>query len=238
MLLLAAAMLLAQDPEGFVEIADDRPQLQSRASWPNRIDAIAPLAAHLRDDFAGRRAGAMRPAWRSEAHARSRNYPFVAHVLSIDWQVQGMTPQLVSLSADTSVTQGGGHSTDRHDVLLWDQARRRRVAIGPMLDWSGVRARFCAAYPDALTDHNPPPEGDARWTCPSTETLSLAPADTDGNGRFDTFRFLIAPASYFEANGFTVDVPVEAADLARLPDDYRPAFEVAGERRRQEPPQE
>lgn len=231
MLLLIAAVLSAQDPEGFVELAEDRPQLQSRASWPNRIDGIAPLAAHLRADMAARRAAAMRLARRSEADARRRDYPFVAHVLSIDWRVQGMTPQLISLSADTSVTQGGGHSTDDHDVLLWDQARRRPVAIGPMLDWPGLLARFCAAYPEALTDHNPSPEGDARWTCPRAESLPLAPADIDGNGRFDTFRFLIGPASYFEAHGFTVDVAVETGDLARLPNDYRPAFEVPGERR-------
>ena len=100
-----------------------------------------------------------------------------------------------------------------------------------MIDRASVGVRFCAAYPDALTGHYPSPEGDPRGACPRVQTLSLAPADTDGNGRFDTLRFLIGPASYFEANGFTVDVAIEPSDLVRLPDGYRPAFEVAGERR-------
>lgn len=231
MIVVAALALIAQDPEGFVELAENGPQLHSRAAWPNRIEAIAPLAAHLRRDLQTRRAALLPAARRQQADARRRRYPFVPHVLSIDWQVQGLTPQLVSLSADTGVTQGGGHSTDDHDVLLWDQARNRAVAIDEMIDRASVGVRFCAAYPDALTGHYPPPEGDPRWTCPRVQALSLAPADTDGNGRFDTLRFLIGPASYFEANGFTVDVAIEPSDLVRLPDGYRPAFEVAGERR-------
>ena len=231
LLWLIAGSLVAQDPEGFVELGEDGPQLQWRAGWPNRIEAVAPLAAHLRQDLQTRRAALLPAARRQQADARRRRYPFVPHILSIDWQVQGLTPQLVSLSADTSVTQGGGHSTDDHDVLLWDQARNRAVSIGMLFDWPAVGERFCAAYPDALITHNPPPEGDARWTCPAVQAVPLAPADTDGNGRFDTLRFFLAPASYFEANGFTVDVRVEPADVARLPDGYRPAFEVAGERR-------
>lgn len=231
MILLLAAALIAQDPEGFVEIAEDRPQLMSRASWPNRLEAVAPLAAHLRRDIGARRAEAMRAARRAETDARRRRYPFVPHVLSLDWQIQGSTPQLISLSADTGLTQGGGHSTDDHDVLLWDQLRNRPVAVAQLLDMSALAGRFCAAYPEALTAHNPPPEGDARWTCPRLDALPIAPADTDGNGRFETLRILIGPASYFEAHCFSVDVPIEPSDIARLPDDYRPAFEVPGERR-------
>jgi len=237
MILIAALMMIAQDPEGFVELSEDGPQLHWRAGWPNRIEAIAPLSAHLRRDVRTRRAALLRAARRQQADARRRRYPFVPHVLGIDWRVQGLTAQLLSLSADTSVTQGGGHSTDDHDVLLWDQTRNRPVRIGTMVGWIDLGRRFCAAYPDALIDHNPPPEGDGRWNCPRVQGLSLAPADGDGNGRFDTLRFLIGPASYFEAHGFTVDVAIEPADLARLPDRFRPAFEVAGERRNDLPQQ-
>jgi hypothetical protein len=57
----------------------------------------------------------------------------------------------------------------------------------------------------------------------------IAPADDDGNGRFE---MLLPPAVAGPCveGDYVVDIPFAPEDLTRVPDGYRPAFEAAGER--------
>lgn len=211
--MLLAAAALGQD----VTVERDHAELALGASWPAAADAIAPLRAALRDDMESRGRPALAAARRQQAQARRERFPFVRHALRIDWRIEGDTAQLVSLSALTSAAQGGGHSSDDYDALLWDRQRHRPVAFNAMLDMPALAPRFCAAH--ATLDR---PEEE---TCPTLGGRRVVPADTDGNGRFDTLRVYVA-VNYFEAEGYPVDIRVEPADIARLPDGYRPAFEA------------
>jgi hypothetical protein len=215
--LLAAIALQAAD----VAVAEESPQLAMSASWPADAAAIAPLDAALRADLRRRGRDATAFARRIEGQVRRERFPFVQHALVIQWRIEGSTPQLISLSALVSATQGGGHSSDTYDALLWDRLADRPVAIGTMLDMPALEPRFCAAHASA---GRPNEEG-----CPTLAGRTIAPADSDGNGRFDAWRVLVA-VNYFEAEGYSVDIPIEPDDIARLPAGDRPAFEVPGER--------
>ena len=234
MILAVALLTMVQAPDTpRVEFAEESPLLELNVSWPARADAISPLrAALIRDkDRRKRQWSNAARAFRRQAHAES--FPFSRHVFSVEWQVEGITPQLVSLSAITNAYTGGGHGRQGYDILLWDQLRNRTVALAPLLEFEALAPRFCAIYPNALRNHlgeGTMPEDDERWNCPTVTGRPVAQADTDGNGRFDTLRFFMA-VNYFDAEGYSVDVPVVAADIARLPDGYRPAFEIPGERR-------
>ena len=224
--LLAVAVQAAD-----VTVEQESPQLAVTASWPARAAAVPALDRALRADLRARSREAMAAARGAESQARRERFPFVRHALRIEWRIEGSTAQLISLSALTSASQGGGHSRDDHDTLLWDRLADRPVA--PLIERAALVTRFCAAYPAALDAHLGDaalPAGDPRRTCPTLGGRPIAPADRDGNGRFDAWRVLMA-VNYFEAEGYPVDVAVEPGDIARLPDGYRPAFEVTGERR-------
>jgi hypothetical protein len=210
-----------------VTLAEENPQLVLSVSWPAAADAIAPLSAHLRRDARARGRRATAVGRQAEAQARRGRYPFAQHSLTITWQVEGSTPQLFSLSAVTSAYTGGGHGSDDFDALLWDRSTDRPV--DPYRLFPSLGTRFCAAYPEALAAHGGAPSANQEQ-CPGLERRPLSPADRDGNGRFETLRAFVA-TGYFDAEGFSVDIPVEPTDIAGLSDHYRPAFEVLGERR-------
>ena len=220
MIALALLALAAQPAD--VTVEEETPQLALTASWPADAAAIAPLDAALRADLRSRSREAIAEARAAASQARRERFPFVQHNLRIEWRIEGSTPQLISLSALTSATQGGGHSSDGYEALLWDRLTNRPVALTALLDMPALVPRFCAVH---ATVDRPSPE-----PCPTLGGRAIAPADTDGNGRFETLRVLI-PVNYFEADGYPVDIPLAWEDFIRLPVSYQPAFEVSGERR-------
>jgi hypothetical protein len=67
--------------------------------------------------------------------------------------------------------------------------------------------------------------------CPRLAEETVAPADEDGNGRFETLR-VVLPAEragpYIEGD-YVIDIAFTPADLAPVPARYRSAFEAARE---------
>lgn len=227
--MIALVLALAATQAADVTLSEESAVLALQASWPARAAAETPLDAALRRDMQRRGAAATAVARRAEGAARRGGYPFAQHSLTLTWRTEGSTPQLFSLSAVASAYTGGGHGSDGFEALLWDRLRNRAIDPYRLFDGASLGRRFCAGYPDARAAHGGAPSASAE-DCPGMQRRPLAPADTDGNGRFDVLRAFVA-TGYFDAEGFWVDIPVEPEDIDRLPDGYRPAFEVAGERR-------
>lgn len=219
-------------PDVSIQQVQEDDLFQLHYSWPPAIISMPLLRAELGREMERQRIRGTRFARGARAQARREDFPFSPHTLSVIWRLEGRTPQLVSLSAETGAWRGGGHSEDGYDSMLWDATRNRRIDAHALFRSTAITRRFCAAYPNALNNHlgtGALAQDDPRWNCPALGRRPLAPADTDGNGRFDTLRVFMA-VNYFEAEGYSVDVPIEPSDIARIPAELRPAFEVAGER--------
>ncbi len=227
-MIVLLALLAAAPPPADFERLEENGMLAFRYAWPAAVEAEPALKAAMRTRMASERARAAAFASQMRGIARRGRFPFNRHALDTSWRVEGRTARLISLSAEIAAYTGGGHGDDRFAVLLWDLAGARPAHLSAFSDPAALRAlapRFCAAYAAAAQGES------GRRACPALADRPAAPADSDGNGRFDTLRIFVA-TGYFDAGGLIVDVPFEPDDLARLSDGYRPAFEVPGERPR------
>jgi hypothetical protein len=232
MLLALAAALIAAAPPGDFEQREENALLAFSYSWPATVARIPALARHLRARMNGERAQAAINARAQQATARRGHYSFDPHSFDSAWQVEGRSQGLISLAAVTASFTGGGHAENGYAVLLWDLRAARPIQAWALFDAAAVRRltpRFCAARLAARAAHlgeAPPanPEADDAWACPLLGEQLAAPADADGNGRFERLRMFVATGN-FDVEGYTIDLPLSAADLAAIPAAYRASFE-------------
>jgi hypothetical protein len=230
---LAAALQPAPDPQTHEEDS----ALAFDYGWPAAADDVPGLQALLRADMEAQRADARRYVAESQANARENGVDFIPHYFEKFWQTAGATPRLLSLTASESASTGGAHGNQSFDALLWDLASDRRVAAAQLLGergLQGMRERYCRALDAERSERRDEPvparSEDQFWECPPLAEQAIAPADGDGNGRFDRLEVLLAPyvAGPYAEGAYSVEVPFEARDLARVDARFRPAFELAG----------
>ena len=237
--ILLALLAAAAQPANFA-VDEATPLLEFRYGWPAAADAIAPLRARLAGAMARARARATGYARIDRTDAAENGRPFEAHWYDAGWRIDGSGPVLLSLSAEISTFTGGVHGNTDFEAILWDRAAGRGVAAARLLGGNAIRAmapRFCAAL-DAMRAERRAGEafaamlGDPFTACPALAGQVMAPADGDGNGRFEALHVLLPPyaAGPFAEGDYRVALRFEPADLAAIPGRYRPAFEVAGER--------
>jgi len=237
MIVLAAFLLVAQQPADFLR-EEETGLLRFRYGWPAAAGREPALRAALRRRMAASRRRAMATAIATRRERRRTGFDYVVQEYDETWETAGSSAQLLSLTAGSFELSTGAHGFIGEDAILWDRTDHRavetRVLLGAGL--AGMRARFCAALDRQRADKRegePIADPDDPFNrCPPLGDHVLAPADEDGNGRFDTLRVLIPPEAvgpYVEAE-YVIDIPFDPADLAHVPDRYRPAFEVTGER--------
>lgn len=234
--LLAAAAQLAD-----FSVDERNELLEFRYRWPAVAEAIAPLRAHLGQEMARARVAATGYARTDRADAARNGRRFEAHWYDAGWRVDGSGAVLLSLSAEISTFTGGAHGNLSFAAILWDRAANRRRDIAALLGARAIEAlrpRFCAALDamraerrgrEALT---PLADDDPFTACPALAGQAMAPADDDGNGRFETFHVMLPPyaAGPYAEGEYVIELPFGPADLDGIAGSYRPAFEVAGDR--------
>lgn len=228
LLALAAAQNIDDLPRDF-SFSEDTPLIQFASSWPAAVEAVPALRAAMRAEMARDRARTNAAARQARIQARRGHYPFTQHGFGAAWTFEGGSARLISLSAVVETYTGGGHSEHSYDTLLWDMAARRQVAMRALFGPAAVAAlgrRFCPAFEAAREGHYGDASPNDGAGCPALAARAAAPADIDSNGRFETYRVYIN-TGYFDAEGYTVDVPLRAEDVARIPAGYRPVFEAA-----------
>ena len=209
-----------------------RPFIFNGYSLPAEAATDAPLVRFLLRKMERDRRAAVSSALDYRALHRRKGWYFNPHILGFAWRSEGEASSLLSLSATVTFYAGeGGYNSHRAAVLLWDRARGRQVAVRRLLGrgllhWS---RRYCEIKPAAIEGlaldaqiYPTPPE----LRCPPVDTEALAPADSDGNGRFDSLR-LLRPLGDQNSERMGADqLPFSVEDLAHLPRRYRAAFEV------------
>ncbi|MEA3047710.1 MAG: hypothetical protein QOJ53_2042 [Sphingomonadales bacterium] len=237
MIALAAFLLAAQQPADFLSEAESD-LLHFRYGWPAAAEREPALRALLRRRMAAshRRAVAMAIATRRDR--RRLRFDYITQEYDQVWEAGGDSPQLLSLVSSIFELGTGPHGFIGEEAILWDRAAHREVEARSLLGsgLAGMRARFCAELDrqraekregDAIADPDDPFN-----RCPPLGDHVLAPADRDGNGRFDTLRVLIPPeaAGPYVESEYIIDIAFEPRDLAAVPERYRPAFEMPGGR--------
>ena len=237
MILLLALAAAAAQPADFVR-EEENALLHFRYSWPAAAAREPALGALLRRRMEAAHRRAVATAVTNRRDRRRMGFDYIAHDYEQAWEAAGSTPLLLSLVSGSFELSTGPHGFVGEDAILWDRAARRAVEARALLGagLGAMRGRFCAELDrqraekregDAIAD----PE-DPFNRCPQLADHVLAPADQDGNGRFDTLRVLIPPEAvgpYVESE-YLIDIPFEPRDLAGLPGRYRLAFEVPGSR--------
>jgi hypothetical protein len=234
MLLLAALLALAAPPADFLH-EEETPLLHFRYGWPAAAEAVPGLRTGLRRELAAARRRAIAHAIEGRHSARRMGLDYVQQDYEQLWEAAGSSAQLLSLVSGTFALSGGAHGNMSDSALLWDLAADRaveaRALLGPGL--AGMTGRFCAGLDRQRAENrgtsvHPDPE-DPFSRCPPLAEQVIAPADDDGNGRFETLRVLLPPdlAGPYVEGDYVVDIPFAPADLAGLPNRCRPVFEVA-----------
>jgi hypothetical protein len=238
MMLALAAAAPARD------VSRDLPAngLDFHYGWPAAANALPRLRARLEADLAHDRREALGALAESRRMARANRSELIPHDYSKDWAVAGATPRLLSLTADLGAFSGGAHPNTTFEALLWDRQADRAVAATAVLGAAlpaRVRARFCRALDAERAERREEPvradPQDEFTLCPPFRApVLLAPADTDHNGRFETLSVLMAPyvAGPYVDGAYTIDIALDAGDVAAIPVAWRAMFEPAGRRRR------
>jgi len=237
MIALIAFLLIAQQPADFLR-EEESDLLHFSYGWPAAADREPALRALLRRRMAESRRRAEATAIATRRERRRMGFDYVTQEYDEAWETAGSSAQLLSLTAGRFELSTGAHGFIGEDSILWDRAADHIVEARALLGagLGGMSGRFCAALDRQRAEKregDPIADPDDPFNrCPPLGDHVLAPADQDGNGRFDTLRVLIPPEAvgpYVEAE-YVIDIPFDRADLAHVPDRYRPAFEVSGER--------
>jgi len=234
-ILLAVLLAIAAAPADFLR-EEETPLLHFRYGWPAAAQTVPGLRAALRRDLAAAQRWATARATEGRQSARRMGLDYVQQDYEQVWEAAGSSAQLLSLVSGSFSLSDGAHGDMSDAALLWDLAADRaveaRALLGPSL--AGMAGRFCAGLDRQRAENRGAPvrpdPADPFNRCPPLAEQVIAPADTDGNGRFETLRVLLPPqvaGSYVEGD-YAIDLPFEPDDLAAVPGRYRPAFEPAG----------
>ena len=236
MIALLALMLAA--PAADVLREEQTPLLHFRYGWPAAAGQSPRLRAELRRQLAAARRWALGHAVEGRRMARRNGFDYIQQDYDQVWETAGSSAQLLSLTSSTFALTGGAHGNMSDSALLWDRADDRAVEARNLLGagLGGMAPRFCAELDRQRAERRDAPVAadpdDPFNRCPPLAEQVLAPADTDGNGRFETLRVMLPPyvAGPYVEGEYVVDVAFDPGDLAAVPDRYRPAFEAIGDR--------
>lgn len=210
--------------------------LEFHFGWATAVSAIPVLAAELRKRALERKAELVKSATSDKAERAKNDYPFNSYQYSVQYEVSGATPRLLSLSADWFEFTGGAHPMHGTNALLWDKAAEREVKIADLLGGGQAQLTsiYAKAYCDALKAQRAkkrPGEpvgdpGDEFNKCPGFVDLDIIPKASAAGAPFGTIWFHADPyvAGPYAEGDYDVELPVNAALVAALKPDYRASF--------------
>jgi hypothetical protein len=234
---LIVAILCAAAANGApVKISRHSPALQFTYEWPAEAAAIPALDRRFRAEAAAEYRRQLATALKNQEIYRQQQRRTVSDFYLKKWSTAGQTRRLLSLQYQHSAYTGGAHPNTDYGALLWDRRLNRPVALVSLFHHSGqferlTRPRYCSAL-----DRERRKRRGTDWrlavgefnACPRYCELSVAPSDSDHDGRFDTIRFVASPytAGPYAEGAYDIELPVRPALIERLEAPFRSAFEA------------
>ena len=202
-------------------------------SWPE-LPGDGALRAWLAKDAATGRKQAEDGARDDAEAAKSSGFPFMQHSSAKSWSVAGITPALLSLSAELADYTGGAHPNAGFQPLLWDRTGATPLPFTALLadKAAGLKA-IAAAFCPALNVERGKRRGtpvragstDEFDICPDLAQETIVPAEAK-DGAFTKLDVLLGPydAGPYVEGSYTIVVPVTGAFVATLKPAWRSAF--------------
>ena len=210
----------------------DTPLLNFEYSWPEAISAETQLVARLSKDLSKSYDEALAAARDNKSDTEKYNAPFNQNMFNRAWTLAGQTKRLTSLLSGTDTFTGGAHPNHGSSALLWDRTAAAELPLADLfiapgaLD-SAIRPAFCKALDAERAKRRQGEKLEGQFAeCPQLSELTIAPADKDGDGRFESLRLIADPyvAGPYVEGEYEVALPVTAALAAALKPEFRPDF--------------
>lgn len=203
-------------------------------AYPAAAAAIPGLKAWLEEDSAQVKAKLVKDATAWQAEAKAGDIPFNAYAHSTKWDVVTDLPGWLSLSAQRYAFTGGAHGMPWSEGLIWDKtANARRGALdlftSPAALSAAIRAPFCAEIDRQRAKKRgeavKPGSTDMFDECIDPAKSQIILGSADGQ-HFTRIGVLVDPyeAGPYAEGAYEVTLPVTAAVLKAVKDDYRSAF--------------
>lgn len=212
----------------------ESPLLDFEYSWPQAIASETKLVAQLNDDLSKSYDAALKDARENKVATEQFAGAFHQNLFTRSWDVEGETPQLVSLVANTDTFTGGAHPNHGSSVLLWDRQAQAQVDFGQLFASAtafedAVRPTYCKLLDAERAKRREGQKLEGEFAeCPAFKDLTLAPARDKGTGPFDSILIIADPyvAGPYVEGSYDVTVPVTANLIAAVKPEYRASFEV------------
>lgn len=211
----------------------DSPLLDFEYSWPQAIASQTKLVAELNSDLSKNYDEALKNARENKAMVDENHGTFTQNMYARAWTLAGEAPRFLSLVANTDTFGGGAHPNHDSSALLWDRGDQRQVPFADLFasadDLAGaIRSQYCKLLDAERASRRGGEVLDGDFAkCPEFSELTIFPADTDGNGRFDTINLIADPyvAGPYSEGDYDILVRVGPSLIAALKPEYRGDFE-------------
>ena len=214
--------------------AEDTELIDFAYGYPAEAAALPALTARLQSDFASVRGEALSGAQSDRSAAAEGQWPYRKHYLHKSWTTLGRSDRLLSLVGHIESYTGGAHGITGFATLLWDSKARSAVDMAQLFADPNAVARemrgdYCAALDAERLKRRQGERFEGEFArCPDFSELSVAPADGDEDGRFDTVQFLAGPyvAGPYVEGEYEVALPIPTVLLNAVKPEYRAGFEA------------
>ena len=212
----------------------ETPLVDFEYSWPQAINSEPKLVAQLQADLSTNYDEALANARENKTLIEQNNGTFNQNFFTRVWSLEGETPRFFSLLAKTDTFTGGAHPNHNSSALLWNRPGDAEVDFADLFESTdslagAIRAQFCKLLDAERAKRRGGEviEGDFS-ECPAFSELTIFPADSDGNGRFESINLIADPyvAGPYAEGDYNVDVGVSPAVISALKPEYRSDFEV------------
>ena len=232
---LTVALLFAANAEARdVKTEHSNALLKFTYEWPReasadrRLDALlrAKAAAEWRDRLAGEED--------NRKEDEKQNFPFRQGYDTFYWQTAGQTHRLLSLQgAGLAMSSGMAHPEHWNEALLWDRRARKQISLESLFRNQAsfaplTRSAYCAALAKEQQKRLERAGGGDPDPCPKYTDLTIAPADKNKDGRFDSIDFVAPPyvAGFYALGEFVISLPVTATIVRAIKPEHRPSFKA------------
>lgn len=203
-------------------------------SWSAESAAIPELVKRFTADKDKVKADLVADAKADRDERLKEGFPFNAYDTQKSYETAGESDRLLSLELAVYSFTGGAHGSGGSGSLIWDRVLKREIGIQDMLlpgaSWTNaIRQPFCVLLNREREKRREEPvkPDDMFGNCPAYKEVTVLPADTDKNGRFDHLTVIAdqyVAGPYAEGN-YEISLPVTATMIERLKPEYRPSFE-------------
>ena len=208
--------------------------LEFTYGWPSEAAAIPKLNAQFEKEMREFRADALKTAAEDKAE-RGPEIPFNGHYLKKVWETFGSSGRLLSIAASVDTFTGGAHGNSVYHAMLWDRQADKAIEVADLFTdapaaFALLTPFYCSELDKQRAEKREEPlplKGDDWMTqCRPLAEQTVAPADTDGDGRFDLMKVLIEPynSGPYAEGSYEVDMPITSALKALVKPQYAGSF--------------